>query len=110
MCALTFDSNAIMVVPLQVGGGSRLKILTALAMGCPVVSTSLGCEGLEVLDGEHVLIADTPEAMLQMVNRLIDDPPLRLMLSQNGRCLAEKSYDWGIVLQPLQSIYKNLLA
>lgn len=103
------DSNAIMVVPLLVGGGSRLKVLTALAMGCPVVSTSLGCEGLEVADGKHVLLADTPDAMLEQVVRLIEDPQLRLELGRNGRQLAERLYDWQIVLQPLQSIYEKLL-
>ena len=104
------DSNSIMVVPLQVGGGSRIKILTALAMGSPIVSTAIGCEGIDVTNEEHILIADDPQTMLTQINRLCKDPLLRISLSRSGRQLVEKHYDWGIVLEPLHSIYNNLLA
>lgn len=104
------DSNSIMVVPLQVGGGSRIKILTALAMGSPVVSTTIGCEGLDVIDGKHILIADDPQAMLAHIDRLFKNPLLRMSLSRAGRQLVETHYDWRIVLEPLQSIYHDLMA
>jgi glycosyltransferase involved in cell wall biosynthesis len=102
------DAQAILVAPILVGGGSRLKILTALAMGCPVVTTSIGCEGLDVQDGVQVLIADDPETMLGQVERLLDDAALRQKLGRAGRQLVLEKYDWAQVLAPLERIYAGL--
>lgn len=82
------------VVPLRVGGGTRLKILEAMALGTPVVSTSKGAEGLRVSHGEHILIADGPEDFARAVVRLLEDEPLRARLAANGRRLVEESYSW----------------
>src|SRR5690606_19894173 len=68
---------ACFIVPLRVGGGTRLKILNAWAMGKAVVSTSIGCEGLEARDGENILIADTPEAFAAAIDRILRDDVLR---------------------------------
>jgi glycosyltransferase involved in cell wall biosynthesis len=78
------------VVPLRLGSGTRIKILHSLAMGLPVVSTSLGSEGLEVIDGEHLLIRDDPAAVLEISS----NPNLREKLKTNGRKLVEAKYDW----------------
>ena len=84
----------VYVVPLRVGGGSRLKILEAMAMGRAVVSTTVGAEGLEVQDGRHLVIADGPEAFARAVVDLARDPRRRRELGLAGRRLVEDRYGW----------------
>ncbi len=87
-------SSAVCVVPLKTGGGTRLKILEALALGTPVVATSKGAEGLAVTHGENILIADTPAAFAAHVIRVLDDASLRRRLAANGRELIGRLYTW----------------
>jgi len=89
------------VVPLRVGGGTRLKILEALALGTPVVSTSLGAEGLEVTPGVDILIADEPTEFADATLRLLEDPALRAQLAANGRRLVRRRYDWDQIGEQL---------
>lgn len=93
----------ISVVPLRVGSGTRIKILHSMAMGVPVVSTHLGCEGLEVVDGQHLLMRDQPEELAKALLELDRDRILWNHLRLNGRSLVEESYDW-------QMIYENFEA
>jgi glycosyltransferase involved in cell wall biosynthesis len=86
---------AVAVAPLLVGGGTRLKILEALAMGKAVVTTSLGCEGLDVVPSEHLLVADEPGAFAEAVTRLLRDPDQRARLGAAGRELVERAYGWS---------------
>jgi sugar transferase (PEP-CTERM/EpsH1 system associated) len=88
---------AVVVVPLRVGGGTRLKILEALSMAKPVVSTSVGAEGLAVRDGEHLRIADSPSAFAAAVSELLADPAAARRLGENGRALMLQRYDWAQV-------------
>jgi polysaccharide biosynthesis protein PslH len=104
------DHNAIVVAPLWAGGGSRIKILTALAMGCPVVSTTIGAEGLDLQDGSHLLLADSPEAIQAAIQRLYRDAALRQELGLQGRARVLEAYDWLLTLAPMQDIYKAVLA
>jgi len=83
-----------LVVPLRVGGGTRLKILEALARGVPVVTTSLGCEGLGLRAGHEVLIADDAEGFAACVDRLLADDELCRSLAVQGRAVAEARFDW----------------
>ena len=94
---LPVAGSTVCVVPLRQGGGTRLKILEAMALGTPVVATSKGAEGLEVVDGEHLLIADTPAAFAEAVGRVLRDPALRARLSVNARALVEAKYDWPAI-------------
>jgi polysaccharide biosynthesis protein PslH len=87
----------IVVVPLRMGGGTRLKILEALSAGKAVVSTSLGAEGLDLTDGHDVLLADSPEAFARAVRTLLEDDILRQRLGENGRATVQKLYDWSTV-------------
>ncbi len=87
----------VCVVPLRLGGGTRLKILEAMALGTPVVSTGKGAEGLEVTPGENILIADEPIEFADAVLRLLGDRALRARLAANGRQLVQKRYDWRII-------------
>ncbi len=82
------------VVPLRLGGGTRLKILEAMAMARPIVSTALGAEGLAVAHGRELLLADGAEAFAAEVRRLLDDPALGARLGRAARALVEERYSW----------------
>jgi glycosyltransferase involved in cell wall biosynthesis len=86
---------SVAVVPLRVGGGTRIKILEALAAARPVVSTSVGAEGLGLRDGEHLLVADDPEAFARAVARLLGDASLRRRLAVAGRGLVVERFAWS---------------
>ena len=92
-----YHGSSVMVVPLDAGSGSRVKILEAFAAGTPVVSTSKGAEGLEIEDGRHLLIADTPQDFAAAVGRLREDPRLYSKLRKNARALVEEKYDWAVL-------------
>lgn len=83
------------VVPLNVGGGSRLKILEAMAAGVPVVSTKLGAEGLDSSDGENILLTDGPAQIAEAVLRIIADHELEKRLISGGYALVRERYDWA---------------
>ena len=104
-----YQKSAICVVSLRAGGGTRLKILEAMALGRPVVSTSIGCEGLDVVDGEHLLIADTPTQFAEKTTRLLHDPGLYQRLSTNGRKLVENHYDWDPIADKLMNLYEEMI-
>jgi glycosyltransferase involved in cell wall biosynthesis len=95
--------SEVCVVPLRVGGGTRLKVLEALALGTPVVSTSKGVEGLEASDGEEVLISDDPQGFAHAVGRLFDDKELYEKLARNGRSLVEAHYNWEYIGEQLNN-------
>ncbi len=103
-----YEKSSIAVVPLRGGGGTRLKILEAMAFGRPVVSTTIGCEGLNVLDGEHLLVADSPSEFADCVIRLLENHSLRNRIIQSARRLVENRYDWEIVCNDLQKIYQRI--
>lgn len=93
-----------LVVPLRVGGGTRLKVLEAMALGTPVVSTSKGAEGLDTTDGENILIADDPAAFAEKIVALLRSPELRQRLAAGGRRLVEARYDWRAVGRDLDAL------
>jgi glycosyltransferase involved in cell wall biosynthesis len=81
-----------------------------MALGRPVVSTSIGCEGLAVVDGEHLLIADEPESFAECVVRLLIDQELRERIARHGRQLVERRYDWSAASRRLATIYQSVAA
>lgn len=87
-------ASAVCVVPIRRGGGSRLKILEAMASGVPVVSTSTGAEGLDVTDGVHLLIADQPEDFSRAIARLLDNLEYAHQLAYSARELVQNKYSW----------------
>jgi glycosyltransferase involved in cell wall biosynthesis len=105
-----YQDAHVAVVPLRAGGGTRLKILEAMALGRPVVSTPLGCEGLAVEDGKHLLIADDAEGFVAAVARLLTDRALAGRLTLEARALVERDYDWTGIADRLLSVYDELLA
>jgi len=96
------------IVPLRHGGGTRLKILEAFAMGKSVVSTSVGAEGIPVVDGENILLADTPIAFAEAIERLLRDADYRRQLADEARRFAQSQFDWRLVRRRLLSIYADL--
>jgi glycosyltransferase involved in cell wall biosynthesis len=103
-------SAACYVVPLRIGGGTRLKILDAWAMGKAVVSTSVGCEGLEAVDGQNILIRDDPAAFAAAVTTVLRDPGLRAALERNARTTAEQRYSWNVIGETMRRLYGEVLA
>ncbi len=99
---------ACVVVPIRMGGGTRLKVVEALSAGAPMVSTSLGCEGIDVRPGEHLLVADDAPAMAAEVVRLLDDPALGRRLAEAGRRLAVERYSWEVCADPLLELYERV--
>jgi sugar transferase (PEP-CTERM/EpsH1 system associated) len=104
-----YKKNLVSVVPLRSGGGTRLKILESMALGTPVVSTSIGCEGLEAKNGRHILIADDVQDFANKTCTLMTSPALWRDISQSGRELVEEKYDWAGITKRLESIYEEVL-
>jgi len=92
-------------VPLLAGGGMRVKIVDAWMWGLPVVSTTIGAEGIETRPGENILIADTPAEFAQAVVRLLRDREEGQRIGQAGRRWAEQHYDWRMVYRAWDRVY-----
>ena len=93
---------AVYVVPLRIGGGTRLKIFEAMSMGKAVVSTTIGAEGLPVTDGEHVMLADEPQTFARAVVHLLRDVERRAQIESAARALVVERYDWSAVAGALE--------
>lgn len=87
-------SSWLSVAPIQSGGGTRVKILEALSLGVPVVSTTKGCEGLDLVPGIHVLIGDDPASFAHATLSLLEDGHLRSRIGENGRLQVLRRYGW----------------
>lgn len=98
------ENAAVFVVPLRIGSGIRVKILDAMAMGLPVVTTSIGCEGIALRDQEDAIIADDPEEFAEAVIGLLRDPEERARLGSSGRRLVEDEYSWPPILSRLDRV------
>ena len=99
---------AVYVVPLRIGGGTRLKIFEAMSMGKAVVSTTVGAEGLPVTDGEHVMLADEPHSFARAVVHLLRDADRRVQLEAAARALVVQQYDWSAVAGALEGALSNI--
>jgi len=92
-----FRQASVALVPLRIGSGTRLKIMEAMAQGNPVVSTRKGAEGLDITDGENILLADEPDLFVQSSLRLLADAALFHRLRHAARAFVEQRYDWDVV-------------
>jgi polysaccharide biosynthesis protein PslH len=101
---------AVYVVPLRVGGGTRLKVLDAMALGKAMVSTSIGCEGIDLRPGEHLEIADSPQAFADATVGLLGDRDRRLALGRAARALVVERYAWSVIGRHLLSAYETAIA
>jgi glycosyltransferase involved in cell wall biosynthesis len=102
------ERAAVVIAPLRIGGGTRLKIVEAMAMGKPIVSTRLGAEGLDVNDGEDILLADTAEDFARQVARVLGDAALARRLGEAARHRAESQYTWQAAVDRLERFYQEL--
>ena len=96
------------VVPLRIGGGTRLKIVEAMAKSKAIVSTRIGAEGLDVTDGQEALLADEPSAFAEQIVRVLTDRELASSLGRRARLLAEQRYAWTAVVKRLEEFYEGL--
>jgi glycosyltransferase involved in cell wall biosynthesis len=102
------DRAQVYLCPMRDGGGTRLKILDALAMGVPIVSTTMGLEGIHVEPERDVLVANTPEEFVRQIIRLTADAALRTRLSVNGRAFVEEHFAWSAIGRRLHHTFANL--
>lgn len=106
-----FYSRALaLVVPLRVGGGTRLKILESMAAGVPVISTTLGAEGLEANHSEHFLLADSAEEMASAIRFLLEDSVRTSRLIESAKALVAEEYDWMVLRERLFDVYHEMTA
>ncbi|MBM4466396.1 MAG: glycosyltransferase [Chloroflexi bacterium] len=102
---------SVYVVPLRIGGGTRLKLLEAMAMGKAIVSTSLGCEGFEgLVSSRELAIADTPQEFARRVIELLDDAARRERLGQAARRFVEERYEWRHIVPKLDQVYETRMS
>lgn len=104
------DEAEIYVCPIRDGGGTRLKVLDALAMGKPLVATALAVEGLDLVEGTHFLAAENPADFVRQIMRLSRDPTLRERLCVEGRRLVGRRYSWQVLGSELDRAYQAALA
>ena len=91
-------------IPLRIGGGTRLKVLEAMAMRKPIVSTSLGCEGFDLVPGHDLIVADAPAEFASAVVALHHEPEKRTWLGSNAHAFAASRYDWSVIVPRLERI------
>jgi glycosyltransferase involved in cell wall biosynthesis len=104
-----YRTASVMVAPIKGAGGTRLKILEAMASGLPVVSTTIGLAGLKVKDGENVLIADTPAKLAEKAVMLLRNPKKAKVIGEKGRQHVRKYFDWMSVVKLHDPIYEDLM-
>ncbi len=102
-----FQKATVFVCPITDGGGTRLKILDALAMGMPIVSTTFAASGLMLRDGEHLLLADTPEAFVDQILNVLSNTELRRRLAQRACEIAKQTYSWDTIGRSLVAAYEH---
>jgi glycosyltransferase involved in cell wall biosynthesis len=101
---------AVVIVPLRIGGGTRFKILEAMAMAKPIVSTAIGAEGIDVVPGRNILLADTPVDFAAAVGRILDDAGMAAPMGREGRGLVEERYSWEAAATQLEGFFAELLS
>lgn len=104
-----YQGSTVSIVPLRAGGGTRLKILEAMALGRPVVSTTIGCEGLDVVDGQHLLIADEPDKFAKHIKRLLTERILYDRIADQARELVVARYDWDAIAERSLKAYNEVV-
>jgi glycosyltransferase involved in cell wall biosynthesis len=100
---------SVFIVPVLSGGGTRLKVLEAMSAGKPIVSTTIGCEGLDGVDGKHYLIADDPDGFAEAAVQLLSSDSLRASIGSNAREFVEHHYDYRSICKKLNLVYEQAL-
>ncbi len=100
--------NRIFIAPLQSGSGTKLKVLNAMSMQMPILTTSIGAEGIELENGVNALIADDAESFANNIKRLEQNPSMATRLGEAARETIKEKYDWECIFQTTQSLYPSL--
>lgn len=103
-----YENASVFLAPIFGPGGTRLKILAAMAAGLPIVSTKTGVEGLTVQDGVHVLIANTPEEFAQKTKKILSDKKLYETIRKNAYLLVKEKYNWKKIAESLEIAYRKI--
>jgi len=96
------------VIPLRGGSGTKIRILTAMAMGIPVVATSIAANGFDMEQNKHILIGDTPQSFAKQTIRILKDPELNHTIGSAGRKLVENRFSWKKAAEALDGIYRTI--
>lgn len=104
-----FQSADVLLSPIRVGGGTNFKILESMASGTPVITSSLGNEGIEAKDGEEIIICEKPEEFISKTLMLISDSYLYEKISRNGRRFIEEKFDWRNISNKLENVYQSVI-
>ena len=103
-----YEKSDLAIVPLLKGSGTRLKILEAMSFGVPVISTSIGAEGIDTINNTNILIADGPEFFTSSITNVLENRPKLRCLSKNGMALIETKYNWQQIINELvNNLIKN---
>lgn len=105
-----YSRAAVAIAPLRSGSGQQLKILEAMAMGTPVVATSMASAGIDALPGEHLLVADQPADLARQIERLLRSPSLAASLAYAARALIERRYSWEASALALERLWLQAAA
>ena len=100
----------VCVVPLRMGGGTRFKILEAMALSRPIISTTIGAEGFPVTNGKEIIIADSPEDQIRAIDSLLCQEHTRTHLGKEGRTLVSNQYQWESIVSNMKNVYSSLLS
>ncbi|OGH16789.1 MAG: hypothetical protein A3C30_00400 [Candidatus Levybacteria bacterium RIFCSPHIGHO2_02_FULL_40_18] len=103
-----YEKADVMVAPIRLGGGTNFKILEAMAAGVPVISLSQRLEGLDVKDGEHLVVVIEESEFKERLEKMLDDLNLRRRLARNARKLVEREYSWKVIGNNLNTVWNNL--
>lgn len=102
------QATSVFVVPLRMGSGTRLKVLQAMAVGRPIVSTTIGAQGLSITDGEELFLADTAKEFARAVIRIQENPEQMAAMGEKARAFVRQHYDWSVLIPQVQAIYRGL--
>lgn len=105
---VAYQAATVMVTPIRGSGGTRLKVLEAMAAGLPIVSTSVGVAGLGVKDGIHALVGENPKELAKLTVNLLKDVKLARRIGKNGQNFVEKTFDWKVLVKLHDKIYKEI--
>jgi len=102
-----FTEADLLLAPIRVGGGTSYKIIESMAVGTPVVTTSLGHEGIDALKDRDILVADDPESLSRAVSDILSDEERYQKLSSNSRKAVERIYDWSVIAEKMDEVYQK---
>ena len=103
-----FNQATVFISPMRSGSGLQVKHLEAMAMGIPIVTTTIGSRGIEAIENQDLVVADTPNNFANHVNMLLDDRELRRSIGNSGRKLIEEKYNWQILGKQLNEVYSQI--